>query len=74
MPLTLSRTAFPWVARGASAAVLALVLAVLLLMPPHPLPWLAAGLAVTVGAASLLAATWRGSTTASAPTSAFVGS
>jgi hypothetical protein len=75
MPLAWSRTAFPWVARGGPAAVLALLLAVLvLLMPARPLPWLAAGLALAVGAAAFLAGVWRSSSTPSAPASGFVGS
>ena len=75
MHLALSRRAVPWIVRAVPATLLALA-ALALLAPPRPLPWLSAGLALAlaVAGAAVLAAAWRRSPGASAPTTAFVGS
>ena len=73
MPFALSRTAFPWITRGASTAILAF--AVLpFFMPLRPLPWLAAALALAIGTATLLAAVRRRLLADAASASPFVGS
>ena len=73
MPLAMSRTAFPWITRGALTAILA-VAVLTFLMPLRPLPGLAAALALATGMATLLAAVRRRSLADASPASAFVGS
>lgn len=73
MPLALSRTAFPWITRGALTAILAFAVLPLLLSL-RPLPGLAVALALAIGTATLFAAVRRRLLADASPASAFVGS
>lgn len=73
MHLAFPQRAALWIACGIPAALLALA-AFALLPLPRPVSWFSTVLALTVAGAAMLAATWRRSPGASAPTTAIVGS